>query len=324
MHLTYVHQQFLTNTLSYNCLVNNISMLLSISGGQDSVVLLKLILDIYTNHSSKIGLVYFDHKIRTDSGVNLQQILNICKVTRIRSYIYENMSTVYQEFESRQWRYNILLCLAQANHYSVLLTAHTSTDVCETFLQYIFRGSTIDSIGNIGLTTKYSRTLSIIKPLLQIKRVDTNWLSKKFCLPIWSDYTNYECINTRNRLRAELIPYLQQHFQSKLYYKVNSFLQSTKLDIEYLQKVTIQLYNLVKHPYFLAIGYDVLSKQPRNIQGRVLKLFFKHNFNMTISYATVNVILNNLISTQNKLNLMPSSKFKLLLTNSWIYVLFSQ
>lgn len=321
MDITYIHKQFLACTLCRYALPSNSSILLSISGGQDSLSLLKLIIDSQPYSKWEVGLVYFDHQLRLDSRLNLQQILNICKITNMKSYIYENKSISSFELQSREWRYRTLFHIASTYNYSKIITAHTLTDLSETFFQRIFRGSNIDSIIGISFSTQISTTTSIIRPLLEIQRAETSWLSKKFCLPLWSDYTNYVCKHTRNRLREELVPYLQQYFQPKINYKIQSLLKNTKLDIEYLQKAAIKLYFLVKHPSFVAINYSLLFNQPRALQYRVIKLFFKHNLNTTITIREIDKIINNTGEKSLKINVIYNLKMRLLSYNYWLYIL---
>ena len=320
MEHSYIHEQFATFISSNNCLFNHSPGLLSISGGQDSLSLLKLILDIKTYYSWKIGVVYFDHRWREDSYSNLQQMLNICRITKLESYIYEHISHSKNEMLYRRWRYKVLFYIASLYDYSGIFTAHTFTDLSETFLLHVFRGSSTDGIASIGFNTKIYTTLSLVRPLLNISRLETAWLSRKFCLPLWSDYTNFKCKNVRNRLRQELIPYLQQHFQPRIYGKIYSFLQNTRQDTEYLQKVTIKLYFLIKHPYFVAINHNILLNQSEALQYRVIKLFFKHNFNVVITRQAINkIIFNN--TQQMKFNFVNILGFRLAFTDLWLYVL---
>lgn len=317
---TYIHKQFATLISSNDYLSNHSSILLSISGGQDSLSLLKLILDIKVYYSWKIDVIYFDHRWREDSYLNLQQILNICRITQLKSYIYEHISHSKNELQCRKWRYKILFYIASLYDYSGIFTAHTFTDLSETFLLHVFRGSSTDGIASIGIKTKIYTTVSLVRPLLNTSRLETAWLSRKFCLPLWSDYTNYKCKNVRNRLRQELIPYLQQHFQPRIYGKIYSFLQNTKQDTEYLQKAAIKLYFLVKHPYFVAMNYNILLSQPQALQYRVIKLFFKHNFNVAITQQAINQVIFS-YTLHMEFNFVDILGFRLVFTDLWLYVL---
>nr|YP_009294060.1 tRNA(Ile)-lysidine synthase [Hildenbrandia rubra]AOM67302.1 tRNA(Ile)-lysidine synthase [Hildenbrandia rubra] len=323
MYITHIHKKFITYICSKYYIVNNSSILLSISGGQDSLSLLKLTLDLKKHYHWKVCLTYFDHKLREDSYFNLKQLLNILRITRLKSCIYENFSRTDAELQYREWRYKILFHIAHTNHYSKIFTAHTLTDLSETFIHHIIRGCSIDSLANISSTTKHNTLMdiSILRPLLCIKRIETGWLCKKFYLPLWSDYTNYECKRTRNRLREELIPYLQQYFQPKIYCKIDTFLQNTQLDMEYLRKATIKLYYLVKHPYFVAINYSILLSHPEALQYRVIRLFFKHNFNTVLTKSTICKITVYLAKKKQMISFINSLKFQLFFTNSWLYAL---
>nr|YP_009296612.1 tRNA(Ile)-lysidine synthase [Apophlaea sinclairii]AOM65752.1 tRNA(Ile)-lysidine synthase [Apophlaea sinclairii] len=316
---TYIHKQF----ISYIChtyLIKNFYILLSISGGQDSLVLLKLVLDLQLDYHWVIGLVYFDHKLRLDSGINLKQVLNICKITQLKSYIYESIIAKYSEKIFRTWRYNILFDIASQYYYTKIFTAHTLTDLSETFLQRVFRGCNTDSITSIWPNTYKAKTLDLVRPLLSIKRSEISWLSRKFCLPVWSDYTNYQHSNTRNRLRQELIPYIQNFFQPIINNKIYSLLKNIEVDTEYLQKATVKLYSLIKHPNFVAIHYFILLNQPKSLQYRVIKLFFKHSLNKLIPIDKIDEILLILQKKQKVLLSLSNLSLKLSFTDYWLYI----
>nr|YP_009297575.1 tRNA(Ile)-lysidine synthase [Hildenbrandia rivularis]AOM67119.1 tRNA(Ile)-lysidine synthase [Hildenbrandia rivularis] len=320
MYSTHIHQQFAIYLLNKQCLSNNLAILLSISGGQDSLSLLKIVSDFQPSYQWKIGLIYFDHKSRSDSYLNLQQILNICKTTQLEAYIYENTSRISSETKYREWRYNTMLNITIINYYSKIIIAHTLTDLSETFFQYILRGTSIDSLSSIISNVNKDIKIGILRPLLEFKRSETLWIVKKFCLPIWSDYTNYDCYQTRNRLREELIPYLQQYFQPQILCKVYSLLKTTKADIEYLHKVTTKLYFLVKHPSFIAINYWMFVKQPVTLQYRIIKLFFKHNLNLKTTTKTIYDTINVLKTKRDKTQLFNTTNLKLVINHDWLYV----
>lgn len=294
--------------------------LLCISGGQDSLTLLKLILDLKQDYGWKFGLIYFDHHYRKDSLTNLQQLINICKVIDARLFIYESFTYNKSELKNRNWRYNTTINIAYQYSYSTILVAHTLTDISELFFQRVISVHNLDSLNNFNLILQNSSILNIIKPLLSIRRIETYWFCRVFCLPIWSDSTNYECFHFRNRLRQELFPYLQRYFQPNLEQKIISFLQETQQDIEYLHKVTLKLYFLIKHPIWSAINYRVLVNQPLALQNRLLKLFFKYVLRITLSIKELKLIISKLHRIHENTCIYTYYCYKVILTNFWLYI----
>lgn len=295
--------------------------LLCISGGQDSLALLKLILDMKQYYTWTLGLIYFDHHYRIDSIINLKQVVNICKIANIDLFVYESFTWNRSEQKNRNWRYNTVINIAHRYNYSTILLAHTLTDISEFFLQRVINASNLDNLNNFNLTLQTSSILNIMKPLLNVRRIETYWLCRVFCLPIWSDLTNYKCSQSRNRLRQEFVPYLQRFFQPKLEQKIVSFLQETQQDIEYLHKVTLRLYLLIKHPFWSAINYKTLLNQPLTLQSRTLKLFFKYILHKILSIQDLKLIIFKLNATNFSTCIYTSNSYKIFLSDCWLYAI---
>ena len=295
--------------------------LLCVSGGQDSLVLLKLISDLKQSYGWELGLIYFDHRYRKDSIINLHQLVNLCKITNIKLFVYESFTYNRSELKNRNWRYNTTISVARMSDYSTILVAHTLTDISETFLLRLMSVNNLDSLNSFNLVLQNSSTLNIIKPLLSAKRIETHWLCRVFCLPIWSDSTNYECFHFRNRLRKELFPYLQRYFQPNLEQKILSFLQVTQQDIEYLHKTTVKLFFLIKHPIWSAINYMILLNQPLTLQNRLLKLFFKYTLHTILSSKDLELIICKLNTINSNTYIYAYSSYKVFLANSWLYII---
>ena len=319
--ITQIHHKFAVHILHKNYLPSQYSILLTISGGQDSLCLFKLIIDFQDYYKWNIGLVHFDHRSRQDAHYNSKQILSIAKFFKIKTYIYEHKMPFSSEIESREWRYKNITYTASYYKYPIITTAHTKTDQSETFLQYILRGCGIDSFSSIPLRTRTTYKTTILRPLTTFSRSETLWLSRKFSLPIWSDFTNYKYNTRRNRLREELFPYLQQYFQPRIHNVIQAIANRAQTDSEYLQKATIKLYLSIKHPKFIAINYSVLLQQPKTLQYRIFKLFFKHNFNLQITHKSISDIIKTVQETDIHFIHIAHSKLKLCLAYNWLLIL---
>ena len=132
---TFLHHKFVEN-LSNKCgIQNKPSILVAISGGQDSLCLMKLFLDIHNQLFSKIGLMHIDHQWRKDTVANTKHIINLISTLKNPSYFYQIQSNKYSEHKAREIRYQILLDTANKYNYSFIATAHSNNDRIETFLQ---------------------------------------------------------------------------------------------------------------------------------------------------------------------------------------------
>nr|QVY58333.1 tRNA(Ile)-lysidine synthase [Kappaphycus striatus] len=273
---TYLHKKFY-RTIN-KVLQRNVKtpVLIAVSGGQDSLCLIKLIEDFYSNYSSllEIAYVYIDHQWRKDSYKQISHLINIIKSTHQKIIIYQIKDIVESEAKARKLRYQILINHAKQYNYLGIVTAHTSTDKIETFWQQLFRGTTINGITSFHKHRKFSKYIYIHRPLVEFNRTEINWLCRKFYLSIWSDITNYEYKIQRNRLRNELIPYINNYFTVNIEKKLINFINISNLENEYMKQNAIKLYLTSRHIINVALDYTLIAQQHISLQTRTLQIFF--------------------------------------------------
>lgn len=252
------------------------AVLISISGGQDSICLIKLMEDFQQNYNQqlKIIYIYIDHQWTYNSQQQIKHLINIIKKTKKRFFIYQINQSVNSELKAREIRYKILIKHSIEYNYKYIITAHTQTDKTETFLQHIIRGTSLNGLTSFNEYRKFNNNIQLYRPLLEFKRTEIKWLCRKLYLPIWSDITNYNYTINRNRLRHELIPYIYKYFNSHIDKKVNDFLINSKMENEYITQNAIKLYLHSRHKVNIALNYNLIYKQHIALQIRTLQVFF--------------------------------------------------
>nr|YP_010902624.1 lysidine synthase [Hypnea nidulans]WCH54479.1 lysidine synthase [Hypnea nidulans] len=266
------NQKFRT-LLSRNNLQN---ILIAISGGQDSLCLINLVKNFQEKFSKTISItyIYIDHQWTKNSQQQIKHLINIIKRTKNKFIIYEINQLINSELKARELRYNTIIKYSKQYGYTHIITAHTQTDKTETFLQHIIRGTSLNGITSFNEYRKFNENIHIHRPLLELKRKEIKWLCRKLYLPIWSDITNYNYIINRNRLRYELIPYINKYFNNNIDKKINDFLINSKLDNEYINQNAIKLYLHSRHKINIALNYKLIYKQHIALQIRTLQIFF--------------------------------------------------
>lgn len=288
---TFLHRKFEYNLIQRLNIQTKSSLLIAISGGQDSLCLLKLSLDLKQHYNFHVGIIHINHQWRYDSNYNTQYLMNFIKQYNIPIYIYQITPSHYSEIEFRNLRYKLYLATAVKYNYNFIATAHSLTDQVETCLYNLFKGANLDGLNSLTWSRNLATNITLIKPILNIKRSEIIWFCRNFQLPVWADFSNLYYNAPRNRIRNELIPYLQLYFQDKIEDKIRDFLDTTHLDCEYIRQNTIKVYQKSKHPNLLALKKLYLLTQHRTLQIRVLHLFFLHNFNKSICLQTLKKII---------------------------------
>lgn len=315
MH-TFLHTKFQINFTKF--IQKHSNLLLAISSGQDSLCLLKLLYDYLNKYQYKIEAIYVDHQWKHDSSSHTQHIINIMRTTQIPITIYQMKQFALSENTARQIRYKIFIQHAIRKKCSAILTGHNKNDRVETLLHNIIRGTSLNGITNLTLNKKLNNQISIVRPLINFSRSEIAWFCRLFYLPVWSDTTNYNFYIKRNRLRYELIPYLQNHFNPQLQKILINFIDFCHNDHEYIKENTLKLYINSIHKRVISINLKRLSYQHKALQERVIKLFFYYHFQKTVDKHLVSTILN--LNYINTTKILYSSRLIIYYYDNQIYV----
>nr|YP_009399863.1 tRNA Ile-lysidine synthetase [Tolypiocladia glomerulata]ARW69682.1 tRNA Ile-lysidine synthetase [Tolypiocladia glomerulata] len=317
---------FIRNVTQKNEIKN---LLVAISGGQDSVLLMKLINEIYTEHEKKIlkiSYIYVDHQWKNNSYNQIKHLINYTKSLKQKIAIYQIQKATISENKCREQRYNIIQKHAIKYGFEVILTGHNASDKTETFFNNINRGCGIEGMTSTTITNQINGKILIIKPLINIFKKEIYWLCKKLYLPIWSDNTNYVNEVTRNRIRHELIPYMENFMNNKIEKNILSLLKNYYYENEYIKQSISKMYLKIKHKEKIAINYNILKKQHLILQIKTIQLFCMHNFNTYFENKDIAKIignLNNKIYRSNNL-IIKKKNFIYKVNNKWIYIQIKQ
>lgn len=315
----------------FNTTINNLiqktgtkSILLAISGGQDSLCLIKLIEDfkkVYNINKStiKTQYIYIDHQWKNSSKRQTQHIINYFKLIQKDLKIYQIKHISFTENTCRKYRYHIIIQHAIKYKQQVIITAHTATDKTETFFHNLIRGTSIEGSNSLTLLRKLSKNLYLIRPLINMNRENLYWVCRKFFLPIWSDSTNYNYKITRNRIRNELMPYLKKYFHTDIENRIEYFLKTYYYDNEYIKQSMLKLYLSSIHSKYIALNYAKIQKQNLNLQIKTIQFFSFHNFYIFFNIQQLIKIIK--IIKEPGINLRIKHKnLEFNKVNNWIYI----
>jgi tRNA(Ile)-lysidine synthetase-like protein len=193
----------------------------AVSGGADSLCLL----DCLRQLGYEVIGAHLDHQLREGSRQDAEYTLEVLRryglpgvIARedVRSLALDGGSI---EDIARQVRYRFLARVAREHRARVIATGHTADDQAETILMHLLRGAGPEGLrGMLPATTMGSwavipeaEGLTLVRPLLQITRGET----QSHCLAIGlsprQDPSNLDRVFLRNRVRHELLPLLETY-----------------------------------------------------------------------------------------------------------------
>ena len=189
-------------------LKKNQKIVVGVSGGQDSCVLLNLLLKSDLN--LKIYVCHFNHMIRGNSSDSDQTFVQkICQKNSIPFYTKKfdilrasRLLKAGIEVTGRSYRKRFFEEVATKTNSSLIVLGHHNNDQIETFLMRLIRGSSPK-----GLTSMSILEGIYFRPLLDITKVQIEEYSKNNNISWVQDETNSDESFTRNNIRKNLVPF---------------------------------------------------------------------------------------------------------------------
>lgn len=134
-----------------NLLFTKKTLLIAVSGGQDSLCLILLILQLKNQFEYNFSLIYCNHLWSSDNFYTLTHLLKIGFIISKVSLFTIASKKIFTENEARIWRYSIIYRVSIFYNYKIILTGHTLTDQTETLLLNLFRSSSKSGITSLSL-----------------------------------------------------------------------------------------------------------------------------------------------------------------------------
>ncbi len=214
-----IRDKLLDTIHDFNLFQKGDKICVAYSGGRDSTALLSLLLEIRRDWDISLYLGHFNHGIRASSADDERFVRNIASSQKIPLFVesvdvpsYAKQNRLNLEEAGRLLRYEFLDRIAETIGGAKIATGHTMSDQAETFFLRLIRGS-----GSRGLAGIYPVIDGrVIRPLLRIEREEIEDYLKKKGLEYCIDESNFDPSFMRNRIRSDLIPYLQKNFDPKI------------------------------------------------------------------------------------------------------------
>ncbi len=224
-------------------------IVLGLSGGPDSMCLFHVLLELAQELELTLHPVHVNHKFRPGAAEEDQKFVeSVCKKEglKCRTFVYDcpaiaRAEGLTSEEAGRRVRYEAFgIVAAEIAATGVLpdqiaiAVAQNANDQCETILFRIMRGTGIDGLSGIAYRRYDQNGFAVIRPLLDVDRQAIEEYCRVHNLEPRIDHTNQETDYTRNKIRLELIPYLQESFNPNLIETINRLGSLAAADRDYI------------------------------------------------------------------------------------------
>lgn len=190
------------------------TVLCALSGGRDSMALLHILSRLAEEAGFQVTAAHFNHRLRSTADRDEAFVRNWCReqgipltcgAGNVREFARRERLSV--EDAARTLRYAFLETAARDMGAARIATAHHREDNAETVLLHLLRGTGLRGLG--GIPPVRGR---IVRPLLETSRREIDGYVARHEIPYVEDESNRDAAYTRNRLRLEVLPVLEELF----------------------------------------------------------------------------------------------------------------
>lgn len=253
-------------------------ILLAISGGVDSMVLLNFMEKIAIQEQVTIGIAHVNHQLRAESINEATYIREYCRSKQLPYHEIKwtaKRKKTNVEARARSFRYDFFKEIMNKHGYDILMTAHHSDDQAETVLMKLTRGSAFSNLVGIRPVRFFGKG-KLIRPFLIFSKDQLEKMAKKLEIVYFEDSTNQTNDYFRNRMRHQVIPVLKKENANFLSH-IDQFTEKITFANEVIQSVVEPMYSqwVVQNEDSWQIDLTELKKEKKSIQFFFISFFFQ-------------------------------------------------
>ncbi len=264
----------------FNMIASGDRILAAVSGGADSVCMLHILNRLKSTMGFELFCAHLNHGLRGEAADNDEKfVTELCRELGVKFFAKKvNVDELAKtekltvEEAGRKARYDFFAELSRKHKLNKIATAHNQNDNAETVLMRIIRGTGIDGLSGIP----HTREDGVIRPVLDISRSEIEEYCKKNNLEFCTDATNADNDYTRNKIRNQLIPYIEREFNPAFCDALSRLAETATEDSEFLDGYTKRLYARLANPMPskkpVALHIDSLKLLEKSVAVRIVRL----------------------------------------------------
>ncbi|MBL7072677.1 MAG: tRNA lysidine(34) synthetase TilS [Candidatus Omnitrophica bacterium] len=214
-------------------------VLVAVSGGADSVCLLKVLLETRKTYAAKIIVANMDHCLRGARSRKDSEFVKILSRELNVEFLHKKVKVksvrargVSLEECARSERYKFLKEAAAKKKCNVIATGHTMDDQAETVLMRIISGAGLAGLAGIP-AVRYVGKIKIVRPLIRTTKRDILGFLKNEKIPFVEDESNLDLKFARNNIRHKILPFLEE-YNPKIRRTLANLAETLREDYSYL------------------------------------------------------------------------------------------
>jgi tRNA(Ile)-lysidine synthase len=188
------------------------------SGGADSMALMQTLVALRHDLGIRLHAAHFNHRLRPQALRDERFVRRWCARLNVPLTVgYRRGRKVIRlsEDDARQMRFKFFVNLALRLQAQSVALAHTRSDLAETVLMRLLRGSGLYGLRGI-LPQRSINNITFVRPLMGVARSDVEDYLKRKHVPFCTDATNLTFKYARNKIRLKLLPLLAREYNPQI------------------------------------------------------------------------------------------------------------
>ncbi len=233
----------------HRLLANNQRILVGVSGGLDSMVLLHILKDLAPARGWRLVVAHYNHGlrgrssnadealvVRTASRLNLPVVVGRGRVKEVALKLKQSI-----EMAARELRHKFLASTAHRRRISTVVLAHHAGDQAELFFLRLLRGTATEGLAGMrpDSPSPADRRVRIVRPLLEIDRASLEKFAAEHHVHFRHDASNFDKSFLRNRVRHELLPLLK-NYQPALEQTVSRLMEIARSESDLAGRLAVE------------------------------------------------------------------------------------
>ena len=224
------------------------NLLVGVSGGLDSMVLLCALKTLSSRHRWRLAIAHFNHQLRgrasdadeafvrkTAAALKLPLV-----VGRHDVKAFARRSRLSVEMAARKLRHEFFARTARDRRTKTIALAHHADDQVELFFIRLLRGAGVDGLAGMKWRSPSAvdPAISLIRPLLDVRKAELAAFAQGQEIRFREDATNRANDFLRNRIRNELLPLLEKKYQPAMTAVVLRLMEILGAESDFVRDVT--------------------------------------------------------------------------------------
>ena len=269
----------------HRCQVGDERLLVAVSGGADSVALLRGLVAVSPEFSLELCVAHLNHRLRgADSDADAGWVGELCASLNLPHELGSLSTSELPadasglEENARTLRYRFFDEVAAKYQCDKIALAHTADDQVETVLHHLLRGTGMAGLRGMSAVRQTTSGRHIVRPILAVRRTLLESYLVESGQSFRTDATNTDSAMTRNRLRHVVLPLLREQINPQVDAAISRLAEQAAEIDDFLSQAAVRLLDRTlkdQQPDGCHLDVSELANEPKHLVRQLFRELWK-------------------------------------------------